>query len=145
MYIHPHLNKFIKTESILSYNHPKYEYNIIEKFGLREIKDYKNTQYRGNIDWDLICPSFVYSFLNDGNEQLISILSKSEMSKKDKIVVEVGYGGVVLILKTKDFFKYWEEILLTSRQGFPVISEDGKLIMEFLENDQLIYSNFLIG
>jgi hypothetical protein len=56
--------------------------------------------------------------------------------------VEIGYAGSVVEMNTLDFIEYWEEILFASTEGFPLVSLDGKFVMEFLNTHQLIYSNF---
>ncbi|MEM1408113.1 MAG: hypothetical protein AAGG59_15130 [Bacteroidota bacterium] len=141
--LHPILNDFeTKIIEIFSFNKGKYDYSVMNKFDLPEIKDYSLTDFKGNIDWKLIEPAYTFDYSALGNQNLIDVLSSSKLKNTKSLVLELGYTGPVIEVKTNDFINFWEEILHASVEGFPVISKDGTRILEFIRNPELIYSNF---
>ncbi len=78
--------------------------------------------------------------------ELSNKLLKSELCTKKWIILFYGKNVPILKVMTEVFCKNWYSFMAASgHQGFFGFSEDGKLLIEFTDDDnESVYSNFRI-
>jgi hypothetical protein len=116
--------------------------DIMQRCSLPSNVDFK--EFRGNIAWELVENRKSMNWGTLYSSEIISRLEKSALEEYDTVYLQIGYEEPVFKLDTSVFINYWEAILHVSAQGFPLMTPDKKLYLEFLYTPKIIYSNFLI-
>jgi hypothetical protein len=87
--------------------------------------------------------SFYFDFKN--NEDVVKkYLLNSKLNEYDFVIMEFGYQAPISRIPLNIFINYWYELVIIAGYETVVLTEDGKLFMEFLRRDYLLKSNFLI-
>ncbi len=140
--LHPILKEVENQISVVSLNSPNYDVSLLKQFNISKNESFE--KFQGNIDWNKMDLNYTLDFADCGNEELKNKILNSPIMNANEIYLEIRYKGPVVKLKPNILAIFWEEFLHASVEGFPVVSVDGKFIMEFLSKRQLIYSNFKI-
>jgi hypothetical protein len=134
-------NPYLEYREVCLYDHKAF-YQLLEQFGYRLNKNHLAT--RTIIDWDAIENwSMQYHF--EGDEDAIrNCLISSSLISHEFVLIEQGPNEPVARFKTEDFVKYWDDVLSNNGyMGTVVISENGKLIIEFPDDSAwVMHTNF---
>lgn len=87
--------------------------------------------------------SFFYDF--DGNEEVIrNDFRNSRLSNYENVIMNFGWRKPLLKIPMDIFVNYWYELVVITGYESVVITEDGKLFMEFVRRYHDLKSNFPI-
>lgn len=87
--------------------------------------------------------SFFYDF--DDNEEVIRTdFRNSGLNNYEYVVMDFGYQNPLSKIPVDIFINYWYELVVITGYESVVITEDGKLFMEFVRRGYYLKSNFPI-
>jgi hypothetical protein len=114
-----------------------------------DIKKCKTTIELGNrpswIEWTAYPNHYSFFYDFDGNEEVIrNDLRNSRLSSYEYLIMTFGWRKPLLKIPVDIFIKYWYELVVITGYESVIITEDGKLFMEFIRRDYHLKSNFPI-
>jgi hypothetical protein len=87
--------------------------------------------------------SFYYDFENN-EDRIANYFRNSGLASYQFIIMDFGYQKPLSKIPIDIFIKYWYELVIIAGYEAVVITEDGKLFMEFLRACYYLKSNFPI-
>lgn len=140
------INKYNESIELVSNDPDQYKKQIPTLIGYEFSKNI-NQQHRLRIRLPWVEIHSCYK--TDGIHEISALsdkLLKSELCTRKWIILFYGKNVPVLKVKTEVFCKNWNSFMAASgHQGFFGFSEDGRLLIEFTDDDnESVYSNFKI-
>lgn len=87
--------------------------------------------------------SFFYDF--EENEEVVKkYLQNSELMNYENVIMDFGYQNPLSKIPIEIFINYWYEFVILAGYESVVVTEDGKLFMEFIRRSYYLKSNFQI-
>ncbi len=98
------------------------------------------------VDWNVMENHYQFFFDYEDNEVEISDwLMKSELSKYEFVYTWLNFEDPIIMIKTSEFIKNWENVYMASIEGMILTTFDGKLVLEFTDDYKFnLNSNFEI-
>lgn len=98
------------------------------------------------VDWNVMENHYQFFFDYENNEVEISDwLMKSELSKYEFVYTWLNFEDPIIMIKTSEFIKNWENVYMASIEGMILTTFDGKLVLEFTDDFKFnLNSNFEI-
>ncbi|MEI9921934.1 MAG: hypothetical protein WDO14_24545 [Bacteroidota bacterium] len=97
------------------------------------------------INWSQYSQHHSFYFDFDDNESLVrDWLRNSILRNYPFVVMEFGYQIPTAAIPLDIFIDYWYELVIIAGYESVVLTDDGKLFMEFVRRDYSLKSNFLI-
>lgn len=98
------------------------------------------------VDWNVMENHYQFFFDYEDNEVEISDwLMKSELSKYEFVYTWLNFEESIIMIKTSEFIKNWENVYMASIEGMILTTFDGKLVLEFTDDYKFnLNSNFEI-
>lgn len=87
--------------------------------------------------------SFYFDF-DDCEATVGGWFRNSRLREYPFVIMDFGYQNPVSEIPTDIFFDYWYELVIIAGYESVVLTEDGKLFMEFVRRDYTLKSNFEI-
>lgn len=97
------------------------------------------------IDWSSYRNHYSFCFDFEDNENVIKEwLKNSRVKEHPFVIMEFGYQAPISEIPVDIFINYWYELVIIAGYESVVLTNDGKLYLEFIRKDYLLKSNFLI-
>lgn len=87
--------------------------------------------------------SFYFDF-DDCEATVGSWLRNSRLKEYPSVIMDFGYQNPTSEIPTDIFFDYWYELVIIAGYESVVLTDDGKLYIEFVRRDYTLKSNFQI-
>lgn len=129
---------------LIDNNSTNYLKKLVEEKGI-PLTDFESID-RANtvIDWGKISKHYKFFFDNEGEEiDNEEALSKSDLSKENRIIFLLGGNEPVVTIPTGKFIEEWEDFIASVQWEGLIFSSDFKLIIE-ISRDYFMHSNFKI-
>lgn len=121
---------------------------MINKFSLPINTNYE--KYFGNVDWEKMDSRHTLCWSQLSEEDLSLLLQKTVLCDYNEILIQLHYGfqnsctNCIFRIPTSIFIKNWESILIASSVGFLLTTSNQRYVIEILNKQEVIYSNFKI-
>jgi hypothetical protein len=97
------------------------------------------------IEWDMYPKHYSFFYDFDDNEDVIRHdFRNSILNNYEYVIMDFGYKEPLAKIPIDIFINYWYELVIITGYESVVITEDGKLFMEFVRRGYSLKSNFPI-
>ncbi|PSR52111.1 hypothetical protein AHMF7605_00530 [Adhaeribacter arboris] len=127
-----------------------FPYNLNNLLNRFEIKLCNSKVELGNkpswIEWNNYSKHYSFFYDFDENEEVIKkYFQNSVLRNYDNVLMDFGYQIPLSKIPVDIFINYWYEFVILAGYESVVITEDGKLFMEFIRRSYYLKSNFQIN